>query len=245
MKIKEILTESPLDTFQHHGKTPKTLRNKNIESGLEKVFSKFNLGFGVYTMPTKLNKHGTPTLIDALDFYAVTSKDEALKKLGASVIGNHDVTVIILHLGDITVGDKQARNPDKGTAKSAWGITHDIVHGLEIGEKGDWEGLGEVEKTLNRFAKLFDIEGYQKVYKFYTDICSSKACREDRLNMEEEALTEIVTQYIYTGGIKFRTPPYVDADKFQSESKKVIPQVKQIIDRAISNLKGKVLFTSP
>lgn len=231
MKLKHLV-EAPLADYKHLGDTsitPKELTNNQTINKLKKWFNNIGYDIYAYTIKSEKKEQGIPSLLDKIsdakygeiEYYKKIPYNVLKKILGDEVnkikTNNNAITIIFVY--------------DENNLEfniTPWGMVHDFVHSLEMG--GSYGKtlikpiLNDLDKELTKLAKkhkVYDDDDFN-YFEFLDNFGTTKAARTGQFRERpEEFLTDVFTQWIVTGDVKFNTPKFIEnKEEFEQDKER-------------------------
>lgn len=266
MRIRDIM-EAPIGDYVQLGTqmgSPKMkgFKKKPIEAKVREVFDKIDLVVNVYSLAVenlpelsvrelgieKLNFSDSKSFNP--DFYVETSIEKLSQVLDPKLlkpikVNSNEVSVIVV----------VSEDGDDNFKATPWSIVHDIVHGFSLTKKDVARRLDKIEDSINTFDRKWKrtIRAQEKSPSFsgIHDLMTMKSARSGGLHdRPEERTTELITQWIFSGDIKFDTGMLngVLSPADQTELNKDLLRVKKSVVSnfkwILANVRGRLLLTS-
>lgn len=267
MRIRDILSEVPIDQFQTFDMDkPGTFSDKDKEmvtnpvrvNKIKSYFENTPFIFDLFFVNRVGKKHldqyksklaGHPSYFYTDTYYSAMEKyigrsltpNELEKELGIKINYNpRAITVIYLsNSAEVSL-----------IPLTPWMIAHRFTHTVikddpnEIMFSGSMsQAVDNFQTAVNRFIEL--AKKYQSVVN-YTEFLTMKSARSNALNMTfEELEEELLTQFVIKGHVQFKTPQQLfklpNGDKINQEFKAALDQINQFAKLLLKECVGKIL----
>lgn len=246
MKYFEI-NEAPLDDYiiMPHERgydinmkkgTIKKYKDPEIKKILRRKLEKINFDILIYIIPFENKIPGK-----FYDYYYEMDRKKIIDIFGENIekkIKTLDQGLTII-FGPMPPNDFDNSN----FTISSWGIIHDLIHGITIGNYDSDKLLSSVDTLISNIINPHDLE--------FSDIGTMKSASDGSLEERpEEFTTELFTQWVYTGKITFKVPSSKvhggkrKAQKILNELNNIIPKIEDIFNKILNMSKGKIFYTS-